>query len=123
MGPPRCAIGVASFTGDPSPSPFESEGEVAFDRPMRDVGVDTPSHHSHTLQSEALAAGFAGGFSPPPCRPGGGVTLNQSLREVAGDRGGTCRTPCDGGGVRSLNDHHIHEGPAPRKAFNREGIG
>ena len=96
------------------------------DGPMQDIRVDrcdTPPPRFDTLQCEAGAARFAGGPSPTPCRPEGGVTRDRSLQRAVGDRGGTCRATCSGEGGHFLNDHHIHEGPAPRRAFNKVGIG
>jgi len=96
------------------------------DGPMQGIRVDrcdTPPPRFDTLQCEAGAARFAGGPSPTPCRPEGGVTRDRSLQRAVDDRGGTCRATCGGEGGHFLNDHHIHEGPAPRRAFNREGIG
>jgi len=148
----RCAIGAASFAGDPSPSSFESEGEVTWDRPMQDIGddrgdiivdatplfahtvggellqrwpqtVDAPPPRFDTLECEAGAARFAGGPSPTPCKPEGGVTRDRSLQRAVGDRGGTCHAPCSGEGGQFFDHHHIHESPAPRIVFNRVGIG
>ena len=95
-------------------------GELLQQKPQT---VDIPSPGFHALESEASAASFAGGLSPPPCKPAGGVTRDRSFQKNMGDRGGTCHAPCGGGGGRFFDYHHIHERPAPRTAFNRVGIG
>ena len=95
-------------------------GELLQRKPQT---VDIPSPGFHALKSEASAASFAGGLSPPPCKPAGGVTRDRSFQRNMGDRGGTCHAPCGGGGGQFFDYHHIHERPAPRAAFNRVGIG
>ena len=62
-------------------------GELLQQKPQT---VDIPSPGFHALESEASAASFAGGLSPPPCKPAGGVTRDRSFQRNMGDRGGTC---------------------------------
>ena len=85
--------------------------------------VDIPSPRFDALKSEVKAASFAGELPPSPCRPEGELTGDRSLRKDVGDRGGICRTPCSGGGDRFSDYPHVHESPAPRRVFNKVGIG